>query len=54
MTDQEFRVFQTDIDGTAVSYKNYPDGSTVVTCSDGVKLIVTADGQSRILEPREG
>ena len=49
MTNQEFDEFQTTVEGTAVSYENKEDGSTVVTCNDGVRLLVSVDGNSRIL-----
>ena len=49
MTKQDFYEFQTTVEGTAVSYQNQEDGTTIITCSDGVRLLVTADGDSRPL-----
>lgn len=49
MTDQDFYEFQTNVEASAVSYENQEDGTTIITCQDGVKLLVTADGDSRPL-----
>ena len=54
MTNQEFREFQNTVDGTAESFENQVDGTTIITCSDGVKFIVTADGDSRVMEATRG
>jgi hypothetical protein len=35
------------VDGTALSYENQANGTTIITCEDGTKLIVTADGDSK-------
>ncbi len=50
MTRQEFDEFQNTVDGSAVCYQNQPDGTTIVTCNDGARLLVTADGDSRLME----
>lgn len=49
MTTQEFYEFQTTVEGSAVSFENQGDGTAIVTCSDGVKLLVTDDGNSRVV-----
>ena len=49
MTNQDFSGFQATVDGTAVSYENQADGTTVVTCSDGAQILVDANGDSREL-----
>ena len=49
MTKQQFYEFQTTVEGSAQSFENQADGSTIVLCDDGVKLIVSADGDSRIM-----
>ena len=50
MTDQDFYVFQADVEGSAVAYTNQEDGSTVVTCSDGTLIRVDVNGESRVIE----
>lgn len=50
MTNQEFYEFQTSVEGSAVSYENQTDGSVIVTCSDGIRLLIIPDGDSRILD----
>lgn len=47
MNDQDFSEFQATVEGSAVSYENQEDGTTVVTCADGVRLLVGPDGDSR-------
>lgn len=47
MTPKDFYEFQTNVEGSAASYENQEDGTTVVTCSDGVRLLVSSDGSSR-------
>lgn len=47
MAKQDFDVFQADVEGSAVTYENQPDGSTLVTCCDGVLIRVEEDGSSR-------
>lgn len=47
MTQQDFDVFRNDVEGSAVSFENQPDGSTLVKCSDGVVIRVEEDGSSR-------
>ena len=46
MTNQEFYEFQTTVEGSAVSFQNQQNGSTVVTCADGVRILVAVDGES--------
>lgn len=53
MTTQEFYEFQTTVEGTAVSFANQSDGPTIITCSDGVKLIVSENGDSRTLTEKD-
>jgi hypothetical protein len=50
MTNQEFYEFQTNVEGTAVSYENLEDGRTIVTCEDGVRLMVEENGSSRVIK----
>ena len=49
MTNQEFYEFQTTVEGSAVSFQNQQNGSTVVTCADGVRILVAVDGESSVL-----
>ena len=53
MDDQDFYEFRTTVDGSAVSYENQANGTTIITCEDGTKLIVTADGDSKPIKTRE-
>ena len=53
MTKQDFSIFQNDVEGTSVSFANQLDGTTIVTCSDGVRILVTADGDSRPVQGDE-
>ncbi len=46
MTKQEFDDFRIEVEGKADSYENQPDGTTVVTCTDGAKILVKASGDS--------
>lgn len=50
MNAQEFYEFRTNVEGTAVSYENQDDGTTIVICSDGAQILVEADGSSRVIE----
>jgi hypothetical protein len=52
MDDQDFYEFQTTVDGSAVSYENQANGTTIITCEDDTKLIVTADGDSKPIKTR--
>jgi len=47
-TAQDFDIFRSDVEGLAVSYDELADGSAIVTCSDGVKLLVSPNGDSRL------
>ena len=49
MTEQSFYEFRTNVEGSAVSYANLESGKAIVTCEDGVRLLVSADGDSEIL-----
>ena len=49
MTKQDFFEFQTTVEASAVSFENQADGSTIVTCNDGVQLRVTPEGDSQII-----
>jgi hypothetical protein len=51
MTDQDFYEFQTTVDGTACSYENQANGTTIISCEDGTQLLVTPDGDSKPLKP---
>jgi hypothetical protein len=52
MTQRTFRDFRAFIDQTAESYENFPDGTTLVTCQDGLQIRVWEDGNAELL-PRE-
>lgn len=49
MTNQEFSEFQATVEGSAKSFFNLEDGSTIVTCTDGLRLLVDESGDSRPL-----
>lgn len=40
MNDFEFLDYQQDVDDTAVTYENLPNGKTVITCDDGEQILV--------------
>jgi hypothetical protein len=50
MTQQEFYEFRTNVEGSAESFANQPDGSTIITCTDGVRVLVSPDGASRVID----
>ena len=52
MTLRTFRDFRAFVDQTAESYENLPDGTTLVTCTDGLQIRVWVDGYTEAL-PRE-
>lgn len=46
MTSQDFYEFQTSVEGSAKSFVNLPNGDAVVMCEDGIRLLVSEDGES--------
>jgi hypothetical protein len=53
MTQRTCRDFRAFVDQTAESYENLPDGTTLVTCQDGLQIRVWQDGNTEVLAREE-
>jgi hypothetical protein len=49
VTIQQFNEFKANVEETAESFENLAEGITIITCEDGVRILVLGDDSSELM-----
>lgn len=53
MTKQDFYEYQTNVDATAVAYRNLPGGKCLVIFRDGDQVLIASNGNQTLLRAQD-